>query len=280
MADRKILGREPAQREDIGDLITRFPPPKLSGPSPFLLIAHHGPQVFLPNNVELPFTAHPHRGFETVTFVRRGQLLHEDNRSGPRVVNQGGVQWMTAGSGVIHNESAPADFRRTGGSLELLQLWLNLPSRLKNTAPNYIGLEAEEIPAISTDEGRATVHLIAGAFDGHLGPIQSLTEVTLLVVDLKAEGSATLPAPRGRDVFLYVVDGALAVGGEIVERHTRVELDRTGDHVAVSAPEDTTILFGCADLIEEPVAARGPFVMTTPDELLQAVHDYQAGRFA
>lgn len=279
MTDRKILGRTSARREDIGNLVTRYPPPALSGPSPFLLIAHHGPQVFPPNNAGLPFSPHPHRGFETVTFIRCGQLLHEDSRSGPRVVHEGGVQWMTAGSGVVHNEAAPAEFRRTGGSLELLQLWLNLPSRLKDVPPKYDGVEAEEITAISHDDGRVTVNLVAGSFGGRTGPIRSLTDATLLSADFKAGGSVALPALRGRDVFLYVVDGVISVGGETVERHTRVELDRTGDQVAVSAPEDATIIFGCADLIEEPVAAHGPFVMTTPDELVQAVRDYQLGRF-
>lgn len=280
MIHRKIIKRTVATRHDIGNLVTRAPPLTLLGPSPFLLIAHHGPQIFPPNNAGLPFEPHPHRGFETVTFIRQGGLLHEDSRSAARVVHAGGVQWMTAGSGVIHNESAPPELRRDGGTLEMLQLWLNLPSRLKGSPPRYVGVEADEIPAIRRDDGRVIVHLVAGTFDDRPGPVQSLTEATMLVVDFKAGGRIELPAPAGRDLFLYVVEGEIAIGNERIAPHTRLEFDHAGDGVMLSASSDATIIFGHAPLIEEPVAARGPFVMTTADELMQAVLDYQAGRFA
>lgn len=280
MTDRRIVARLPATRVDNAGLVTRIPAPRLSGPSPFLVITHHGPQIFPPNNTGFPFGPHPHRGFETVTFIRSGQLLHEDSRSPPRLVRSGGVQWMTAGLGVVHNESAPPEFMRNGGLMEMLQLWLNLPSKLKNALPNYVGLEAEDIPTLLSDDELVAHHLVAGQLEGQRGPIQSLTDVTMLVLDLQAGGRTALPAQPGRDVFLYVVEGAIDIAGEIVEPFTRVEFDRTGDCVSISASRDATVIFGCADLIEEPVAARGPFVMTTQDELVQAARDYQAGRFA
>lgn len=187
---------------------------------------------------------------------------------------------MTAGRGVVHNESAPPDFRRTGGLMEMLQLWLNLPSHLKGSAPNYIGLEAEEIPTVTTEDGLVTHHLIAGRFGERPGPIQSLTDVTMLIVDFQAGGATSIPAQPGRDVFLYVVEGEVEIAGATIPAFTRVEFDQVGDRITISAPRDATVIFGCANMILEPVAARGPFVMTTQDELIQAARDYQAGRFA
>ncbi len=276
---RGIVRLNSALRRDMDDLITRVPEPTLSGPSPFLLIVQHGPQTLPPKNHGLPFAPHPHRGFETVTFIRHGALLHEDSRSGARVVHAGGVQWMTAGSGIVHNEAAPPELRRDGGQLELVQLWLNLPSRLKASPPRYVGLEASDIPSISTDSGRATVNVIAGRFGDTVGAIHSLTDATILTVDLKAGGSITLPAPVGRAVLLYVVEGAIATDGKSVEQFTRVEFDESGERVMIKALRDAHLVYGHAPVIEEPVAAQGPFVMTTQEELAQAARDYEAGRF-
>lgn len=281
MAYRTVKAVHAALRDDIGDLVTRRPLPgeALERIDPFLFLNHHGPQTYPPGNRGLPFGPHPHRGFETVTFILEGSLAHYDSGGHASVIEAGGVQWMTAGSGLVHAEVSPDGFRRTGGPIEILQLWVNLPSRLKMTAPAYTGLQRGEIPALSQDHGRVTVNLIAGDLEGRAGPIHSLTGVIMGTVELRAGGRADLPCPAGRNAFLYVVRGDVRVVGMAIGGFNLVELNDDGDRVAVEAAGDAVLLFGHADPIGEPVVAYGPFVMNTREEIVQAVRDYQAGKF-
>ncbi|GAB2778968.1 pirin family protein [Halomonas shantousis] len=281
MPNRTIHRQHAAYRDDIGDLVTRRP---LPGPAielldPFLFLNHHGPQVYPPDNAGLPFGPHPHRGFETVTFILEGELAHRDSGGHESVIGAGGVQWMTAGSGLVHAELSPESFKRRGGPLEILQLWVNLPARLKMTPPAYVGVQAEQIPAIAADGGRVTVHLVAGKFDGHAGPIASLTGVTMMTVALDGAGQITLPAPAGRSVFLYVVRGEASLDDTLLEPHHLVELNDDGDEICIAARSETVLLFGHAAPCEEPVVSYGPFVMNTREEIHQAMKDYQSGRF-
>jgi redox-sensitive bicupin YhaK (pirin superfamily) len=187
---------------------------------------------------------------------------------------------MTAGRGLVHAEISPESFRRTGGPLEILQLWVNLPARLKMTAPAYTGLQRVDIPVVETDDGRVGVELIAGAWDGHKGGFDSLTGVAMTVLRFAPGGRVSAPAPRGRNVFLYVVNGALQVAGHDVERFHLAEMADDGDTVEMAAgAEGAVALFGHAAPLNEPVVAHGPFVMNTREEIVQAMRDYQAGRF-
>ena len=155
MTSKTIKRAHPAMRDDIADLTTRRPVPgqDVEQIDPFLFLNHHGPQVYAPRNRGLPFGPHPHRGFETVTFILTGELAHRDSAGHESIIKEGGIQWMTAGSGLVHAEISPEEFMRKGGPLEILQLWVNLPPRLKMTQPRYIGLQRDEIPAIR-DAGR------------------------------------------------------------------------------------------------------------------------------
>ncbi len=281
MPSRTFAARYAALRDDIGDLVTRrpVPGPGLEQVDPFLFLNHHGPQTYRPGNNGLPFGPHPHRGFETVTFILAGSLAHHDTGRHASIIDAGGVQWMTAGSGLIHAEVSPPAFKRDGGALEILQLWVNLPARLKMTPPRYTGLQADAIPAISVAGGRGVLNLISGAFDDTTGPIASLTGVMMATVRLDAGAAVDLPAPRGRAVFLYVVTGRVRVGGASVEPWHLVTFNDDGDSVTIEANEPATLLYGHADPIGEPVVAHGPFVMNTRDEIAQAVRDYQAGLF-
>lgn len=274
---RTVVSVHPAYRDDIGDLVTRrpLPGPGVENVGAFLFLNHHGPQAYPPNNRGLPFGPHPHRGFETVTFILEGELAHTDWAGHESVIRAGGMQWMTAGRGIVHAEVSPAGFKRDGGAMEILQLWLNLPARLKMTAPRYIGLQGEGIPAIEA-EG-ATVHLIAGAFQGETGPVESLTGTMLGWVELR-EGEVTFDGLEGRDVFLYAARGAIEVGGRQVPQFHLAQLS-AGDSVTVSASEPALFLFGHAEPIDEPIVAHGPFVMNSVEEIRQAFADYQAGTF-
>ncbi|MBR9904243.1 MAG: pirin family protein, partial [Gammaproteobacteria bacterium] len=164
---RRVIAQHPAKRDDIGDLTTRrpLPGPGLDQLDPFLFLNHHGPQTYPANNRGLPFGPHPHRGFETVTFILEGSLAHADSASHQSIIHKGGVQWMTAGSGIVHAEISPPEFLRDGGPLEILQLWVNLPARLKMSEPRYVGLQEASIPAIALPGG-GELNLIAGQWQG------------------------------------------------------------------------------------------------------------------
>jgi hypothetical protein len=278
----KAIHRQHAShRDDIGDLVTRrpLPGPHVEQVDPFLFLNHHGPQVYAPHNRGLPFGPHPHRGFETVTFIVQGELTHKDSGGHESVIRAGGVQWMTAGRGLVHAEISPAEFMERGGPLEILQLWVNLPARLKLTEPRYVGLQAAEIPALKTEDGRGTVHLVSGEWGGGEGPIHSLTGVFMSMVELDAGARARFPGVDARNVFLYVVRGRIRIRGDEASEHVLVELTRTGEDVEIEALADSYLLFGHADAIGEPVVAHGPFVMNTRDEIADAIRDYQAGKF-
>ncbi|NYS76365.1 MULTISPECIES: pirin family protein [Halomonadaceae] len=277
---RRVIAQHPAKRDDIGDLVTRrpLPGPQLEQLDPFLFLNHHGPQTYPANNRGLPFGPHPHRGFETVTFILEGSLAHADSAKHQSVINAGGVQWMTAGSGIVHAEISPPEFLREGGPLEILQLWVNLPSRLKMSEPRYVGLQQESIPAIALPGG-GELNLIAGEWQGSVGPIDSLTGVFMSTLRLPAGSQEQLPVAPGRQVFLYVVSGEVEVGGEPVQAHHLIEVDRDGTSLDIEASSDARLLFGHGEVIEEPVYSHGPFVMTTREEIVQAVEDYQNGKF-
>jgi redox-sensitive bicupin YhaK (pirin superfamily) len=171
MTAKTVKRAHPAMRDDIADLTTRRPVPgrDVEQIDPFLFLNHHGPQVYAPRNRGLPFGPHPHRGFETVTFILTGELAHRDSAGHESVIKEGGIQWMTAGSGLVHAEISPEGFMRSGGPLEILQLWVNLPPRLKMTQPRYIGLQRSEIPAIPTPDGKGVVNLVSGEYQGRKG---------------------------------------------------------------------------------------------------------------
>ncbi|MDP2259894.1 MAG: pirin family protein [Caulobacter sp.] len=281
MTGRTIRTLHPAHRDDIADLVTRrpLPGPGVDQIDPFLFLNHHGPQVYPANNRGLPFGPHPHRGFETVTFILEGELSHLDSGGHESVIRAGGVQWMTAGSGLVHAELSPQAFKRAGGPLEILQLWVNLPAALKFAPPRYVGLQRGEIPVATLDEGRVEVDVIAGEIGGVTGPYDPLVDIVLATVRLKAGGRVTLPAAAGRNVFLYIVRGDVSVGGAATKPHHLVALNGDGDAVALSAATDAFVVFGHAAPFSEPVVSHGPFVMNTRQQIIEAINDYNAGKF-
>jgi redox-sensitive bicupin YhaK (pirin superfamily) len=280
MTARSIKSEHPAHRDDIGDLVTRrpVPGPGIAGADPFLFLNHHGPQIYPPNNNGLPFGPHPHRGFETITFILDGELGHYDSGGHESVIRAGGVQWMTAGSGVIHAELSPPEFKRTGGPMEILQLWVNLPAKLKFAKPAYFGMQREDLPSAKVGEG-ASAQVISGEIAGVQGPVPSLTGLTMATIAYKAGAQVALAAPQAHTIFFYIVRGAVEMGGRIVKPWQLVEFNSDGDEVAFTAKEDGLVLFGHGAPLNEPVFAHGPFVMNTRDEIITAIHDYQAGKF-
>ena len=279
MSDKTIRHLHPALRDDIGELVTRrpLPGPRIGQLDPFLFLNHHGPQAYPPGNRGLPFGPHPHRGFETVTFILDGSLAHRDSAGHESVIDAGGVQWMTAGRGIVHAEVSPPAFLRDGGPLEILQLWVNLPARLKMAAPAYVGLQREAIPVVPAAGAR--VRLVAGEWQGVRGPVTPLLDIFMAVVEFEPAGSAWFDGLDGRNVFLYVVRGTVTIDGELAPQYHLAELTDSGERVTIAAIDKAVVLFGHAQPLGEPVVAHGPFVMNTRAEIDQAIRDYQAGRF-
>jgi quercetin 2,3-dioxygenase len=240
--------------------------------SPFLLLDHAGPTDFPPAETPRGVGWHPHRGFETVTVVLDGEVDHEDTAGNGGRIAAGDVQWMTAGSGLLHKEMHSDAFTRRGGRFHALQLWVNLPAKSKMTAPRYQTLLASQIPSVGS------VRVIAGEYRGVKGPAQTFTPVNLLDLRLQANDSVRLNLRDGYSAGLYVVEGKIAVNGETAAMGKLVVLDRAGDEVLVEAAAGAIVLVMNGAPIEEPVAGYGPFVMNTQREIQQAFADYHAGR--
>ena len=275
---RKIHRALPAH---VQDLITfrALPTRSVEYIDPFLFLNHHGPQVYPPNNNGLPFGPHPHRGMETVTFIIDGDVAHADNGGHKSVIDSGGIQWMTAGKGLIHAEVSSPRFKKEGGKLEILQLWLNLPRKYKMTDPFYKGVQVGEIPVFVLPEDAGTLELIAGVWEGNNGAVQPLTDVFLSLVKLKGGAKWTTSVPAGRNIFLYVVRGMIEVNGKQAEMHDLVEFELAEEKINISAGNEVILIFGHATPLGEPVVSHGPFVMNTQEEIMQAFKDYEAGAF-
>jgi len=277
---RKIKKIHKAEYRPIADLITYSPMPTrdLQMIDPFLFLNHHGPQTYGPNNNGLPFGPHPHRGMETVTFILDGDIAHKDSGGNESVIYSGGVQWMTAGSGLIHAEISSDDFKQFGGDLEILQLWVNLPAKHKMTAPFYKGLQQDDIPTVAFDEGRITARVISGNFEETQGAFKPLSPINLSVINFKSSAKVNFKIPTDENIFFYVIKGELIVNETSAKALHLVEFENNHKDLHLEALADSTLLLGYARPFNEPVVARGPFVMNSMDEIDQAYQDFQAGK--
>ncbi len=246
---------------------------------PFLFLNHHGPQKYAPGNNGLPFGPHPHRGMETVTFILDGDIAHKDSGGNNSVIESGGVQWMTAGRGLTHAEVSSEKFKKEGGPLEILQLWVNLPSRLKMTDPAYKGLQKDEIPVASFDDKKVLAQVVSGDLNGTRGAFETLTDIHLSTLFLKPDGVFSTKVPTGHNILCYVIGGEIKINGEIIQSLHLVEFNNDSEELRLEALTESTVLFGHAKPFDEPVVAQGPFVMNTMEEIEQAYEDYQQGKF-
>ncbi|MFN3801062.1 pirin family protein [Belliella pelovolcani] len=271
----------PAAYHPIADLITYNPLPShnLRQIDPFIFLNHHGHQTYPKNNNGLPFGPHPHRGMETVTFILEGDIMHMDSGGHESVIEAGGIQWMTAGSGLIHAEVSSEKFKKEGGDLEILQLWVNLPAKHKMTKPKYIGLQKDEITSFKLDNGKINVQLIAGEWNGNQGSFETISPITLSTIHMSEGSGLTKEIPQEENIFFYIVKGAVQVQGESIPFRNLVEFNNDGESLTVKASEDAIIILGHAKPFNEPMVAQGPFVMNTQQEIMQAYQDYQAGKF-
>jgi len=244
--------------------------------SPFILLHHGEPQEFEPGEAAINVAPHPHRGFEPVTFVFKGEVVHHDSRGNHNTVREGGVQWLTAGMGIVHSGGTSTAFKKKGGVFEMIQLWINLPKNLKMTQPDYQAFEREDIPFYGDEKYR--VNVISGDINGLKGPIKSLTGVLALTIDVKSGGELKFDIPVNRNILLYQLHGKIKVNGsEIIDKQL-VKFGNEGTQVEIQAFEESVILFLTGDPIDEPMAQYGPFVMNDQTELMEAMRDYQIGK--
>ncbi|KKF87667.1 quercetin 2,3-dioxygenase [Stenotrophomonas maltophilia] len=248
--------------------------------SPFLLLDYAGPYTFAPSNTPRGVGQHPHRGFETVTIVYEGEVAHRDSTGAGGTIGPGDVQWMTAASGILHEEFHTPEFSRRGGTLDMVQLWVNLPARDKMGAPGYQTLLAAETPSVDLPDGAGRVRVTAGRFHGHAGPARTPTPMDVWDIRLQQGHHTDLPVAEGRTLALVVLKGTVRInGGQPVGEAQLVTFDRSGEDVFVDADSDATVLLLSGEPIDEPVVGYGPFVMNSQAEIAQAVNDFNSGRF-
>ena len=247
--------------------------------SPFLLMDHAGPAVFPPSEKRRGVGEHPHRGFETVTIMYSGEVEHRDSSGSSGKIGPGDVQWMTAGSGVVHEEMHSFDYSKRGGPFEAIQLWVNLPARDKMTTPNYQTLLARDIPEVQLAGDAGTARIIAGALGDAKGPAKTFTAVSLWDVRLKAGKGSLFELPAGHMAALFVLKGSVTVNGAAkVGASAFVTFSRDGAAIQIDADADATLLVLGGEPIDEPVFGYGPFVMNTEVEIRRAIDDYRSGR--
>lgn len=247
--------------------------------SPFLMLDYAGPQYFTPTDHPRGVGEHPHRGFETVTIVYEGMVAHRDSAGNAGVIGPGDVQWMTAASGIVHEEFHEKEFAKKGGTLQAIQLWVNLPKASKMSAPGYQTILNADIPAIDLEGGAGRLRVIAGSFQGRKGPARTCTPIQLYDLELKAGHRVQLSMPSRHNASIFVLQGRASVNGSREAGEAElIVCTRDGSQVTVKAQGDSRLLVMSGEPIEEPIARYGPFVMNTREELIQAVQDYQAGK--
>ncbi|MFO0936281.1 MAG: pirin family protein [Gemmataceae bacterium] len=247
--------------------------------SPFLMLDYVGPAEFAPADTPRGVSEHPHRGFETVTVVYSGEVEHRDSSGGGGVIGPGDVQWMTAASGLVHEEMHSREFTKRGGTLEMVQMWVNLPAKDKKRKPHYQSIVANQIPETVLPGDAGKVRVIAGSFQEASGPASTYTPVNVWDVRLNAGHRAEFAVPNGQTTLMLVLSGhvELADGATLTSGDLAI-YDPIGDSFAVTAKDEVKMLILTGEPIDEPIVAHGPFVMNSADEIQQAFRDYQSGR--
>lgn len=246
---------------------------------PFLLLDYAGPQKFEPTDHPRGVGEHPHRGFETVTMMYQGSVAHRDSSGNAGVIGPGDVQWMTAASGVVHEELHEADWAKKGGTFQAIQLWVNLPRYKKMSAPRYQTILKAQIPTIEIAGGAGRLRIIAGACQGYKGPARTVTPIELYDLELVAGGCAEVLLPDGHTASLFVMRGLVSANGSNDAGEAElIVCERAGSSIVIEAREGSLLLILSGQPIREPIARYGPFVMNTKIELVQALEDYKAGK--
>lgn len=278
---RKVFQVIDGTEKKVGDgfeVTSPMPGSRIRQLSPYLLIDHTGPMQVQPTEKPLGADPHPHRGFETVTIVYQGYLAHRDTAGYSGKIGPGDVQWMTAGSGLLHEERHEREFSKKGGVLELVQLWVNVPANDKMAPPRYQELPKDNIPVIDTPGSKGYIRVIAGDYQDTKGPAQTFSPITLLDIFQEKGTSLTLQLPADYNVGIYLVKGAATVNGREAKTKQLIVFGWNAENIVLSFSDDSTLLVLAGASIEEPLATYGPFVMNTNKELIAAMKDFEEGK--
>jgi hypothetical protein len=246
--------------------------------SPFLLLDYAAPADFKPALAPRGVGEHPHRGFETVTIAYQGEVEHRDSAGHKGRIGPGDVQWMTAASGIVHEEMHGKEFTKKGGTLEMVQLWVNLPAKFKRSPPGYQDVVGSRTPVVPLAGDAGSARVIAGEFEKEKGPARTFTPIEVWDLRLRAGKTANLNVPAGQSTALLFLHGGGRVNGsKSVDEGELAVLDRDGETLSIEAASDSTVLLLSGTPIDEPVVGYGPFVMNTEKEIRQAIADYRSG---
>ncbi|HEY8970416.1 MAG TPA: pirin family protein [Puia sp.] len=251
--------------------------------SPFLMLDFAAEHNFPPSAKERGVDVHPHKGFETVTIAYKGSVAHHDSAGSSGTINPGDVQWMTAGNGILHKEYHEKEYSRKGGPFEMVQLWVNLPKKDKSTAPHYQALTAGQMSKVQLPNGLVNVIAgeltVAGQPDKVKGPAETYTPVNLFDIKLDKGGELSFPISASHNTALLVIEGNITVNDRTAPQHSFVLFKNEGEDISIKALENSVILLLSGEPINEPIVSYGPFVMNTQEEIYEAIHDFQRGKF-
>ena len=250
--------------------------------SPFLMLDLAGPAEFPITTERKGVGTHPHRGFETVTIVYEGEVSHKDSTGQGGTIGPGEVQWMTAGSGILHQEFHSDDFAKRGGAFQMVQLWVNLPAKHKMTPPAYQAILSQSIPEIELANSSGSIRVIAGEYEGQVGPAKTFTPMNVFDIRLKKDEELVLPAFDGWNTSVVILRGALESAGErgaVAQDAKMLVFSQDGQDIKIKALEDSVALLLSGEPIDEPIVGYGPFVMNTREQINQAISDFNQGAF-
>ncbi|MBR9833301.1 pirin family protein [bacterium] len=247
---------------------------------PFIMLDYNSKHYFSATDSPRGVGVHPHRGFETVTIAYKGKIAHHDSAGNNGVIGEGDVQWMTAASGILHKEYHEREFSKNGGEFQMVQLWVNLPAAYKMSAPKYQEVTNNTIKKVELPDNNGSIEIISGEYDGNKGTAQTFTPIHLHNVKLNKGGKAAFNFPAHYNTAMLVVEGEVSVNdGEIVKTDHFVLMDNKGEHFEIKATTNAIVLLLSGEPINEPIAAHGPFVMNSKEELIQAFEDFNTGKF-
>ncbi|MBT6726050.1 MAG: pirin family protein [Deltaproteobacteria bacterium] len=246
--------------------------------SPFLMMDHAASKYFPPTQRKRGVGEHPHRGFETVTFAIKGEVEHRDSGGGGGKITTGGIQWMTAGSGVVHDEFHSREFSQKGGDFEMIQLWVNLPSKFKMTPPRYQSFEKGDFPIIDHGNHEITVKVIAGNFSTVTSPVKTFSPINMYELNGPSSSQLEIQLPVGSNTLVFQLSGKSSIGDRQIEKGNLAILSKSGDSFKLELLEESKVMILNGEPLGEPVAAYGPFVMNTRQELMEAFKDFQSGK--
>ena len=264
---------------DMGSFQVKQPLPTQKVPqiSPFLLLHHFGPIKVEPGFDPIDLGPHPHRGFEPVTFLYQGGIRHKDSLGNEGILEAGDIQWMTSGRGIIHSERASDFFMENGGTIEGIQLWVNLPAQNKMTQPKYQEIRKNDIPILA--ENKVTHRLVSGNWNGQKGIVDTFSPMIIIQTSILSGGQTQIPIPENFNACIYILSGKIILNDNFdYPAGKMIYFTNKGEGIGIEGLEDTEILVLCGEPIEEPLAQYGPFVMNSQTEIMEAMRDYQMGK--